>query len=290
MTVSSAFPVPVTSDDDMFALSTQMLSNLSQLTRPLPKRATRDVDQQRALLGETSRLSRLIIPRLRSRCTDTVRELHELRALFDKVDQSFYAVSRAVAAAMRERGIERRKRNRESEDSQATAVEEDLALLALSDKSKSPSPTKGMEGPAKQSKSAKFKAWLRKKVMADRPSTPTTPSRTSSPFPRAASVEGRSSSCSGREPMSCALEGCSAVLDAVGRDMHRIVDALAVVCAPLTFKAIQLTQHQAQKYIDQASHSTSRAERVVGRCLRVRIPPSATSVLAHAPFRDEASS
>ncbi|KAL1683339.1 hypothetical protein EV122DRAFT_258296 [Schizophyllum commune] len=254
MTVSSAFPVPVTSDDDMFALSTQMLSNLSQLTRPLPKRATRDVDQQRALLGETSRLSRLIIPRLRSRCTDTVRELHELRALFDKVDQSFYAVSRAVAAAMRERGIERRKRNRESEDSQATAVEEDLALLAMSDKSKSPSPTKGVEGPAKQSKSAKFKAWLRKKVMADRPSNPTTPSRTSSPFPRAASDEGRSSSCSGREPMSCALEACSAVLDAVGRDMHRIVDALAV----------------AQKYIDQASHSTSRAERVVGRCLRRR--------------------
>ncbi|TRM64262.1 ankyrin repeat-containing domain protein [Schizophyllum amplum] len=248
MTVSSSFPLPVTSDDDMFALSTQLLSNLTQLTRPMSKRATRDVDQQRALLGETARLGRVLLPRLRTRCTDTVREVHELRALFDKVDQSFFAVSRAVAAAMRERGIERKKRNRESEDSQATAVEH--AQLAMSEKSMSPSPTKEVEA-AKPSKPSKFKAWLKRKIRADRPTTPTDPARTSSPFPRAASSEDLPPT---REPMACALMVSSAILDAVGRDMHRIVDALTA----------------AQKYVDQATHSISRAERVVGRCLRRR--------------------
>ncbi|TFK35544.1 hypothetical protein BDQ12DRAFT_687935 [Crucibulum laeve] len=114
------------SDLDVGATAQQLLLNL-RTTSPSAHHQNdpAHVDRVENIIAETTELSKLILKHYRARVAEVVKEIEELRKNSEKICDFRNAVSKAAAGKLAIRGLHPilpKKRNRDSEDSQITAI------------------------------------------------------------------------------------------------------------------------------------------------------------------------
>ena len=118
-------------DFDIVFSSNQLLSNL-RLTSPSLGSDTRraDVDHLESLLSETTELSTAVVRHFRACTEEAANELREANAMCDSLGTLLTAVKRGLEVPDQST-IRGKKRNRDSDESQLTAVSTDSGYLEV---------------------------------------------------------------------------------------------------------------------------------------------------------------
>ncbi|KAJ7650762.1 hypothetical protein FB45DRAFT_1077911, partial [Roridomyces roridus] len=164
---------------DISASSEQLLANL-RLTAPAESQSAKPfhLNVLDNLLREAANISTIVSTHYRTIADEAVKDVTSLRAGVDKVQGALDRACRDVEHSMRARGIApstallRKRFNRESEDSQATAVSVDLQAARscervdkLQSENKTVEPVGSPAKNSKQSGTTKLKAWMLRKLM-----------------------------------------------------------------------------------------------------------------------------